>query len=212
MRIPIWLVLCFLSFPPLVSGQWRPIEELIVENAHGEVAEADLRAHIGDPKSADRLVIFLMSPGNSYYWEFAIELLGQIGDNRTVDDLIGVLEDFLTAADEDRSRDIAKALLALGKLARRLKSEKAITYLAQGLHWEHWARLIKVPLSEQDWRGWQRWLFFLNVTALEISAHPEALHQLIAFKKRQINLKEIGMDMDVEAAIAVCERNMLAGK
>ncbi len=105
-----------------------------------------------DSSAVPTLVDMLSDERDQPYWPNIVALMGIVGDDTAVD----TLESFISAEGElvsyERYRAVSTAVVALGYLANRARSDRAIDYLAGGLSLDSWNERVQwtSPYHETD--------------------------------------------------------------
>ena len=128
----------------------------------------------------------LNSKAESASWGHAALLLGAAGDEQAVDALIAFLEAPLENPVISNSHVVAYecALTALGYLVNRTGSERALTYLVDGLTPSVWVKrgVLGVPEWETSYPEFGKRLSKYALFGLAVSGDPRAREALIALR------------------------------
>lgn len=95
-----------------------------------------------------RLLTMLRDPEWKYSWSTIATVIGMVGDETVVDQLIKFIEEEPVTPDRFSRNAKLNAVSALGYPAAHFKSKEAITYLAAGFKGQQWDRRLGKELEK----------------------------------------------------------------
>ena len=132
-----------------------------------------------EPAVVPQLLEMLSNSSDEPYWSNVVTVLGAVGDEAVVDPLVNFIEEGEAALSADAYNGKTAAILALGYLANRTGSQRALDYLISGLQPTSWsARALSWTSPFQDPQGRNLQLSQMNIIALALSGREPALEAL----------------------------------
>ncbi|MGH9461908.1 MAG: HEAT repeat domain-containing protein [Vicinamibacteria bacterium] len=132
-----------------------------------------------EPAVVPQLLDMLSNSSDEPYWSNVVTVLGAVGDESVVDPLVSFIEEGDATLSADAYNAKTAAILALGYLANRTGSQRALDYLIGGLQPTSWsARELPWTGPFQDAQGQSLQLSQMNIIALALSGREPALAAL----------------------------------
>lgn len=160
-----------------------PVEEFATRTYHHGTPYEEAIAFVGSDLS--RLQKMLRDPEWKAHWTSIATVLGMVGDEAVITDLIEYVDGPQLVEDEAAYQAKSHAVPALGYAVARLKSQRALQYLESATNYEYWEKRIVHGSSPSDVEMRRKQMVRMAMQGLMRGETDESLEVLKKHKERK---------------------------